>query len=702
MIHFILSYPTWFLILCPLAGALYSAALYFRQKQVPDLALKKIWNYALMALRFLSVSLLCFLLLNPFVKRNSSTTEKPRVLILQDNSQSIHQQLFGADSLKYFSQLNDLKASLAKDYEVQSLSFGDALHEDDQINMQDKTTAISEVLEEVYDRNFNSNLGAIILASDGIFNRGINPIYTKAAESFPFYTIALGDTTPRRDIKIAAVYNNQIAYLNDKFVVKADVSGFGMSGRTANLEIEQVLGKGAVKKIATHAFTIDKADYLGSAEFTIDASSPGLQHYRLGLEHLKDEFTYDNNVRDIFIEVLDGRQKILICADAPHPDVSAMKQAIESNKNYQVDVKYANDNIENVTQYNLAILHQLPSRTNKTVKLLQSLKDKHISSMYVIGQNSAVSDLNALQPVLQIDKGKGTDNEVQASFNKDFGIFTLSDASTSIMSKYPPLIAPYGEYKSAGQVNTILYQKIGSVVSSYPLLSLGQAQDQRIGVLAGEGIWRWRLFDYQQNKSFDAFDEFFNKVVQNLSVKADKRKFRVDAQKHIFSENEQIIFDAQLYNDNYEMVNDPDVKISLTNEEGKEYTFVFSKSGKAYTLNAGFLPSGTYSYVATTSFNNKALTESGKISIKAIQLEAMETSADHQMLYKLASMHGGAMVYPKQLESLKQLLADRKDLKPIIYEQSKTDPIINWKLIFFLLIALLAAEWLLRKWMGGY
>ena len=40
--------------------------------------------------------------------------------------------------------------------------------------------------------------------------------------------------------------------------------------------------------------------------------------------------SYLNNVKDVFVDIIDGRQKILLLANAPHPDLGAIKNAIET------------------------------------------------------------------------------------------------------------------------------------------------------------------------------------------------------------------------------------------------------------------------------------------------------------------------------------------------------------------------------------
>ncbi len=38
------------------------------------------------------------------------------------------------------------------------------------------------------------NLGAVVLAGDGIYNQGVEPLFAASGLSVPIYTIALGDT----------------------------------------------------------------------------------------------------------------------------------------------------------------------------------------------------------------------------------------------------------------------------------------------------------------------------------------------------------------------------------------------------------------------------------------------------------------------------------------------------------------------------
>jgi hypothetical protein len=93
-------------------------------------------------------------------------------------------------------------------------------------------------------------------------------------------------------------------------------------------------------------------------------------------------------------------------------------------------------------------------------------------------------------------------------------------------------------------------------------------------MISGEGLWRWRMYDYEQSSNHDAFNALISAVVQYLSVRADDRQFRVRLEKEqfaggnrIYSENESVIFSAELLNESNELINAPDVSLTIKDEQ---------------------------------------------------------------------------------------------------------------------------------------
>lgn len=692
------QYPTWYLLFCVLAGLAYALILYYRDTTFREMSARL--NVLLGVLRFLAVSILAALLLSPLLKSAEIDTQKPLVILAQDESESVLSGFSSADKDGYQAQFQGLSEALSTKFEVKQYAFGSSVREEIPFSFEDKITNISDFLGNIYDLYTNQNLGAIVMATDGIYNEGSNPIYSSSKLAVPIYTVALGDTTPKRDIVLKRVFHNKIAYLGDKFSIQIDVAGQNAAGSTTTLSVSKV-ENGNLRKLQDKVLSIDNNDYFHTEELILDADQAGVQRYRVSLSPIPDEVTTGNNRKDIFIDVLDARQKILVLGNSPHPDISALKQQITTNKNYQVEVAYIDNFTKQLAEFDMVIMHQLPSITNDATQVLEEAKNRKIPIFFVVGSQTNLNALNRHQKMVSIRRSAPTPNEVQGRLAPNFNLFTTSEDFARELSVFPPLTAPFGDFSVEADGEVFLYQRIGRIDTRFPLLVLGESEGQRQGVLCAEGIWKWRLFDYLQHQNHEVINELISKSVQYVSVKEDKRRFRVSVNKNIFNENEQVLFDAELYNSSYELINEPDVSMIITDGSGKEFNFVFNKTGRAYSLNAGFLPVGSYTFRASVFNSGENLSFTGQFSVEPIQLEVYETAADHGLLRLLSEKFGGQMVYPAQLASVSDLL-EQQDIKPIIYETSKTRSVVNLKWIFFLLLGLLSAEWVLRRYYGAY
>ncbi len=702
------SYPVWYIALCLGLGLLYAIALYLKDNTFQDASkLQKRAMIPMAIARFVVVSGIAFLLLSPLLKSRTTEVVNPYIVVVQDNSESIAQGFAKTgDSSAYFNQLTDLVKGLKeKDFTVETYSFGEQMTEvkgdSMRFSFNQKVTNLSNTLDEIYNKYSHQNVGAIILASDGIYNQGNNPIYSNAQLTTPIYAIALGDTTPQRDLLVEKVLHNRIAYLGDKFTIRADISAQNCRGATTVLNVYK--GSGTSDKVFTKTLPIDKENYVLSEDIILDANAVGVQQYSIRVTQIQDEVTLQNNRQDIYIDILDSRQKVLILAASPHPDVSALKQAIENNKNYETKVMFIQKTGNmSFKDYDVAVLHGLPSRLYKAESVLSALKTNNVPVWFIVSTQTDLAAFNRSQDILKINGGGASSNDAKAKANRDFNLFTLENNVFQTLEELPPLAVPFGEFSAAPTTQSLLLQKIGSVDTQYPLLVLKQAAGSKTGVLTGEGLWRWRLYDYKKDNDHEAFNEIVTKTIQYLSVKNDKRKFRVNMPKTLFNETESITFDAELYNDSYELINEPEVNLVITDEGGKEFPFVFNKTSNAYALNAGFFAPNKYKFKATTTFNGQQHSATGTFTVVPIQLESLQTTANHQLLYSLTKRYGGQVFMPDNITALKDTLNNSPNIEPTLYASYKTQAIINLKWLFFLLLAFLSIEWFLRKFIGGY
>jgi hypothetical protein len=692
------QYPVWYLFLCLALGGLFAGILYYRSTAFRSQG--RTLNTLLGLLRFAAVSLIAILLLTPLLRRVVRDVKNPIILIAQDQSESVGNAL-GSGKQAYLEQIESLKAELEGEYEVRTYGFGSQVREGLDTAFADKQSNIAEALSSLYDLYSGQNLGAVILASDGIYNEGSNPLYANAALDAPLFSIPLGDTTARRDLLVKRVFHNRIVYLGDKFSIQVDLAADNAAGTNSRVNIYKI-ENGEPRLLQQAAVSIDQNNWFETREFILDANQAGVQRYRIAIGGIPEEVTTVNNSKDIFIDVLDARQKILVLGNAPHPDLTAFRQALSNNQNYQVTTATLDNFEETPADFDFIILHNLPSLTKAATNILNAIDREKIPHLFVVGNQTDLPQFNRAQRVLSIQRRGNSTNQVQAYIKPGFNLFQLSEDLKEQLPGYNPLTAVFGDYEIESSASALLYQRIGKVETNYPLLVMGEGSGTRVGVLGGEGVWRWRLFDYLQNQDHERFNELIGKVVQYLSLKEDKRRFRISLSKNIFDENEPVYFDAELYNRSFELVNDPDASLTVQDASGKEYNFTFNKAGNAYRLNAGVLPVGSYRFTGKVFFNGEQLTYNGQFSIQPIQLEQYETTADHNTLRLLSKQYGGAVFYPQAISQIPTAIRDRDTVKPVIYETAQTQPVINFKWLFAILLILLALEWGLRRYFGAY
>ena len=542
----------------------------------------------------------------------------------------------------------------------------------------------------------NKNIQAIVLASDGIYNQGMDPSYS--IPSVPVYTIGLGDTVPQKDIRIKSLSYNKITYIGNKFPVVAEVFQYGFNGKKINITISQN------KKILDRKI-IQPSNAKGShqVEFLLEAASKGLQHYQVQVEYQKEEFVKDNNTAHAYLEVLDNKEKILIVAASPHPDIRALSSALEKKDNYEVSVYIAGINAYVEGKYDLIIFYQIPNVNTANQEVIAKLTKQETPALYVVGNQTNLHDFNVLNKQLAINARFGQTDNVTAAFNEQFQQFSLDAEDKKTIATYPPMMVPYGNFSTPanGGSSVILYQKIGNTVSSKPLFTFSNTNSKKTGVIFGEGFWQWRLYEMMETSDSKTFDKLISNLVQLVSSKDDKRKFRCYPTTNEFSTYESVFFETEIYNDLYEKIYNNKIDLNITDESNRVYPYSFVTSQQSPRFEIKGLPQGIYKYEATALLSAKVEKSKGEFTIQAYNLEALNTTADHEMLKILSSKSGGSYLHQSKMKQLINSLKT-KDLKSLMYTTEELSDLVNLPWIFFMILAMVSLEWFVRKYKGSY
>ena len=688
------EYPLWFLLLCIAAGIIYSTVLYFKNRKY-HFSNGLVWPLAVM--RFLTVTVVAFLLLSPLFRSTKYETEKPVIVFAQDNSSSVKLSDSSENFIKtYLKNSEQFAEALTKKYNIDRYTFGEDVKQQDSVSFNEKATNFSPLIENINVNYTNRNVGAVVVASDGVYNQGVNPLYDDLSTSFNLYTVGMGDPTPRKEIRVAKVIANDISFIGNEFPVEVLMSASQAKGERTVMKVFR-----NDEKILTKEIRIDKDSFSERLSFYLEAAREGLQKYRVEFESLEGEKNTMNNSRNFYVEVLDDKSSVLVLAHAPHPDVYAIKSALEKSKRNQVTVSRLESFSENIMEFDLVIFHQIPSSNKRAASLLASVFDKKIPSLFVIGEQTNIDFFNSINTGLEINNTNGSMNEALPAFNEDFTLFSTGNQLRNLFKESPPLRVPFGDYKSSPSMNPYLFQKLDNLNTSMPLITISSQREHKIGVISGTGIWKWRIRDYLMHQNHETFNNFVSSMARYLILNRDRSLFRVEHQNR-YTENEDVILTAELYNASYELVNDPEVKLSLRSPQGETFEYVFDRTSQKYRLEAGNLGTGSYNFVATTQRGGETYREKGSFVITPVNLEARNTQANHERLKKWAEKYDGAFYPFDRLEQLSDTLLGNEDIKPVRYARTDFRPLIDMEWILGLIILFLSAEWFLRKFYGGY
>ncbi len=691
--HLISDFSLWFLIPIGLLSAILT--FYFYKKEGWFADLKPFQQNLLRVLRFSSLFLIGMLLLGLILQTINYRDEKPVFINLIDNSNSMMNH---KDSNLVKSQIasyrEKLKSKYGEKFELVDLYVGSNVS-NQKLDFSEKTSNLEAGFEKINFDYYNRNIGGITFISDGNYNVGTNPAYAAEKISLtPIFSLAVGDTTPRKDQMIKNVSVNEIAFLNNEFPVEVDLESIKLGGRSVSVSIFE-----NGKQVASQSITYSnsKRDFK-QVNFTLKANKIGFQTYVVKLKSLDGESTSKNNQRTFYVEVIDSRNKVLLLAGAPHPDVSALKEVLDQNENLESESILIKDWNKNLEKTDLVVWHEPGANYDPTV--LQLLQEKRIPILYILGPNTESAVISKLNLGLSGMKGNKTD-DIQPTLASGFNDFELSEKVAEALDFYPPLKSKFGTLKVEGNPSVLLNQRVGPVKKSDPLLFFVNRNNSKTGVLYGEGLWRWKLNDFIRSGNHEAFSELFSKTMNYLMVKQQEAGLRIEFPKR-FTIEEEVIVNASFYNSALEPITKPIIELKLTDSKGKIFRSQFGVNGNGYKLSLGKLKAGKYKWSAETKFNGKSYKKSGIFIVEDIELEKIETAANHGVLKQVAKQSNGKF-YP--LRDYQQLINDiekRGDITVISFEETAFNKLIDYLAIILLLITLLVSEWFLRRYWGSY
>ena len=633
-------------------------------------------------LRFLSIFGILLLLINPIISSTKLEILKPPLVIAVDNSSSISN--LKADSTASLL-LKTLQANpaLQEKFAVQEYQFDIDAQPLDTIDFKGTQTNLDAVAKDSKVINKNSIFPTIVI-TDGNQTTGNDYTYSFDANNAVF-PIVLGDTTKVLDLKISQLNVNKYAFYKNKFPVEVFLQYTGDKNVIATLQIAQ-----NDRVIVKENVSFSKSKNTMVVSVLLPANKIGSQVFKATITSLEKEKNTYNNTKNFAVEVIDQKTNVAIVTAINHPDIGALKRAIEANAQRKVTVVNPQE-IKSLQDYGVLILYQ-PTPAFKAVLDLNN--SAGLSTFIVTGTNTNFEFLNQIQNSFTF-KMSTQKEDYLPKFENQFNLFALENTG---FDNLPPLQNAYGKIQINTDAFVLLSAKIRNLDTGAPLLSFTENQGKRAAYLFGENIWKWRLQSNIEQQSFDKFDLFIDKIIQYLASNGSKKSLIVNHES-FYNSGDAIEVTAQYFNKNYEFDDKALLSIAVVNSKTKKVTnYDLLKGSNSYKVNLDGLGAGNYNFKVTELTSKTTYT--GSFEILDFDIEKQFVNPDVEKLSQLATVTKGKLYFPNQIDALIQSLIQDQKYQAIQKSNTTRSPIIDWYWLLILIAVCLGTEWFVRKYNG--
>jgi hypothetical protein len=628
-------------------------------------------------LRFTALFSLFIVLINPKFKKVDYTVAKANLVVVADNSSSM---VNSSEQLNDFLDKIKNNKDLAEKFEIDYYQFGSSLENLDTLDLSEKKTDIAKALKTVA-TIYNNKKTVGVLLSDGNQTIGQDYEFYGNKSKIPFYSVVFGDTTAYEDVQVSQVNTNKFAFLKNKFPIESYVSYDGE--KTVSLPVsiavdgkiifkEQVRFSKSIKSKRIHTF--------------INADAVGIKTVVVSVGDLVNEKNKINNSKSVAVEVINEKTKVTIVSSIVHPDLGALKKAIESNEQRLVTIVKPNVDQKVFDDTDLFICYQPTSSFKEVYAFIAKENRNHFT---IVGTKTDLNFLNQSNLDFTIETGYPVE-EVIGKLNASFSKY---DIATTDFVNYQPLTSNSGAISFKSIYEPLMQMNIRGVDLANPLFAISENEKQKTAVLLGENIWKWRMQNYVNQESFEDFDTFIGKLTLFLSSDAKREQLSIDY-KSVYENLGLAKVTATYFDETY--VFDPKANLYIEINGGVKVPMLLKNN--YFEADLSDLKSGTYSF--KVGVVGKSVSKSGKFTVLDYDVEQQFFSSNHTKMSNFSEATTASLFYPEQIQEFITQLDSDKRFMPTQKSVENVVSLIDFKFLLGLIIIALSLEWIIRKYNG--
>jgi uncharacterized membrane protein len=733
------AWPGWLLPIFILLG---SAGLFvlirIRLRNAPNL---RSWrSFAVWGLQAATLALVLTLLWRPAMVVSELSSQQNIIAVVIDDSHSMGID-DSNDQTREASAIRDLQngvlAGLQKRFQTRIYRLGSVLSQVDKpdaITPTDASTHIGAGLKQLVAETTDLPIGAIVLLSDGSENAsgtasaeiGADALEALRNRRLPVHTIGFGKEEQDHDVEIEDVSSAANAVADARVAVTVSLVQHGYQGQKAS-----ILVRDGDKTIAQHDIEFAPDGRVQTEPFFIPAGDAGAKSLTFSIAPLPGEENLANNSVSRPILVEDTKRRILYVEGEPRWEYKFIRRAEDDDPTVQIvsmlrtsENKIYRQGIsspaeladgfpvrpEDLFQYAGIIIGSVNADyfTPLQRELMREYVDRRGGGILFLGGRSSLSDggwaASGLAEVMPTFLPSGNHNfhrnpatvELTRA-GADSPITRLLDDPQKNVERWKKLtyLADYEDPGTPKPGATVLAD-LKSGIRTYPLLITQNYGRGRSAILATGGTWRWQMSEPLGDPSHDLF---WQQLLRWL-VAQSPGPVTAATPTRLLDDDGHIQLTAQVLDRQFQPSADAHVTAHIVGPQDVNAFIDLTPSqdtpGQYQTEWTAEKP-GTYLAEVTAESPDNQPLGSDVLTFQREDgvAENFHTSQNRHLLEQLSEQTGGRYWKQSDLTNLP---------RDISYSEAgisvrNTHELWNMPIVFLLLLALPAAEWLLRrKW----
>jgi hypothetical protein len=570
-----------------------------------------------------------------------------------------------------------------------------------------------------------ADLVAVVVVSDGVVNRGGDPVQAARRIGRPVSAVVVGEAPPW-DTAIEEVAIAPLARLGEPSALEVRLSHNGESGRRARLELSDGATVLVSRSISLPAGGEEVVERLSFTPRRL-----GLSQYRVRLDAGADETITDNNQRAAVQRVLPDRQRVLVVAPTLQWDFTWLQRALAADSAFAADFALSGRDgfrapqarsaagspvdVEPFERYVVIVLQGLAPE-----RLPPGAEEKLAS--YVRGGGSLVlwggpggegATLgewldSPLGRTLGLQSGRSrSPSEVKPELPSGeiaHDLVRLDDdveRNRRYFASLPPLTRVFPIAQRPGD-RAFLTGAQGEVL----LVALRRAGRGQALVINGAGLWRWGTSGIDPLAP-TRYRRFWAQALRLLSEPLQTEPLRVAAERPLVARGEPVRVTASLQDRTFQPVSGASVSARVEQVEDaqgrvpsrpaeREARLAEAADG-SYEAAFDALPPGRYRVAARARHREtgESIAEA-EFVVDSWTPEALATRPDGPTLTRMAAASGGEAAESGNLERL------AGELGEAVSRPSRWRELRLWEepIVYLALLGLLAGEWWNRRRRG--